>query len=121
MDYIAHTVHTAEALGSPAHILWAAADLAATQPEVSDPIHEAGLRIIAAGHTTARRGKAAVELAAMIAADRHPTLAATIDGTDWANWQQVLTEPWPILVDAAAFAAKLGGLETQITPGYWIA
>ncbi len=123
MDYIAHTVDTAAAVGSPADLLWAAADLVATNPETADPIHDAGLHLIAAGRTTARRAGAARELATMIAESRHPDLAATITGddTDWAAWQQVLTEPWPILADAAAFAAKLGGLESQITPGRWIA
>lgn len=71
MDYIAHTV-TAAAEGSVARILWAAADLAATNPETVDPIHDAGLHIIAAGQTTARRGTAAIELATMVAADCHP-------------------------------------------------
>ncbi|GAB86892.1 hypothetical protein QBL07_024465 (plasmid) [Gordonia rubripertincta] len=123
MDYIAHTVDTAAAVGSVADLLWAAADLVATHPETADPIHDAGLHLIAAGRTTARRAGAAVELATMIAASRHPDLAAAITGddTDWASWQQVLTEPWPILADAAAFAAKLGGLEGHITPGRWIA
>ena len=123
MDYIAHTVDTADAVGSVADLLWAAADLVATNPETTDPIHEAGLHLIAAGRTTARRGTAAIELATMIAESRHPALAATItsDDTRWAAWQQALTEPWPILADAAAFAAKLGGIETQITPGRWIA
>ncbi|MFT4398097.1 hypothetical protein ACLTEW_24540 [Gordonia lacunae] len=112
MDYIAHTVDTAAAVGS-----------VATNPETADPIHDAGLHLIAAGRTTARRAGAARELATMIAESRHPDLAATITGddTDWASWQQVLTEPWPILADAAAFAAKLGGLESQITPGRWTA
>ena len=123
MDYIAHTVDTAAAIGSPADLLWTAADLVATNPETADAVHDAGLHLIAAGRTTSRRGRAAVELATMIAASRHPDLAATISGddTDWAAWQAVLTEPWPILADAAAFAAKLGGLEGQITPGRWIA
>ncbi len=123
MDYIAHTVDTAAAVGSVADLLWAAADLVAANPETTDPIYEAGLHLIAAGRTTARRGKAAGELATMLAESRHPDLAATITGddTDWASWQQVLTEPWPILADAAAFAAKLGGFEGQITPGRWIA
>lgn len=119
MEYIAHTV-TAAAEGSVAHILWAAADLAATNPETVDPIHDAGLHIIAAGQATARRGTAAIELATMVAADRHPRLADTIATTDdWAAWQQVLTEPWPILADAAAIAARIAGLETHITPGRW--
>ena len=123
MDYIAHTVDTAVAIGSVADLLWTAADLVATNPVTADPIHDAGLHLIAAGRTTSRRGKAARELATMIAESRHPDLAATIDGddTDWADWQAVLTEPWPILADAAAFAARLGGLEGQITPGRWIA
>lgn len=38
---------------------------------------------------------------------------------DWAAWQQVLTEPWPILADAACIAARIAGLETHITPGRW--
>ncbi|WP_431816618.1 hypothetical protein [Gordonia jacobaea] len=119
MDYIAHTV-TAAAEGSVAHILWAAADLAATNPETVDPIHDAGLHIIAAGQATARRGAAAVELATMVAADRHPRLAATIGADeDWAAWQQVLTEPWPILAYAAGIAAPIAGLEAHITPGRW--
>jgi len=123
MDYIAHTVDTAAAVGSVADLLWAAADLVAANPETTDPIYEAGLHLIAAGRTTTRQGKAAVELATMLAESRHPDLAATITGddTDWASWQQMLTEPWPILADAAAFAAKLGGFEGQITPGRWIA
>lgn len=123
MDYIAHTVDTAAAVGSVADLLWAAADLVATNPDTADPIYDAGLHLIAAGRTTSRRGKAAVELATMLAESRHPDLAATISGgtTDWADWQAVLTEPWPILADAAAFAARLGGLEGQITPGRWIA
>ena len=123
MDYIAHTVDTAAAVGSVADLLWAAADLVATNPDTADPIYDAGLHLIAAGRTTSRRGTAAVELATMLAASRHPDLAATIGGddTDWAAWQAVLTEPWPILADAAAFAARLGGLEGQITPGRWIA
>jgi len=49
MDYIAHTVDTAAAVGSPADLLWAAADLVATNPETADPIHDAGLHLIAAG------------------------------------------------------------------------
>lgn len=119
MEYIAHTA-TAAAEGSVAHTLWAAADLAATNPEAADPIHDAGLHIIAAGQTTARRGKAAIELATMVAADRHPRLADTIATTDdWAAWQQVLTEPWPILADAAGIAARIAGLEGHITPGRW--
>lgn len=78
---------------------------------------------VAQSGPAARRAGAARELATMVAESRHPDLAATVTGddTDWASWQQVLTEPWPILADAAAFAAKLGGLEGQITPGRWIA
>ena len=80
MDYIAHPVDTAAAVGSVADLLWAAADLVATNPETTDPIHDAGLHLIAAGRTTSRRGKAAVELATMLAESRHPDLAATIGG-----------------------------------------
>ena len=45
MDYIAHTVDTAAAVGSVADLLWAAADLVATNPETTDPIHDAGLHL----------------------------------------------------------------------------
>ncbi|NED68238.1 hypothetical protein G3I15_45635, partial [Streptomyces sp. SID10244] len=65
MDYIAHTVDTAAAVGSVADLLWAAADLVAANPETTDPIYEAGLHLIAAGRAGARHGKAAVELATM--------------------------------------------------------
>ena len=56
----------------------------------------------------------------MIAGSRHPGLAAAC-GSSWTAWQHQLTEPWPILADAANYAASLGGWQAGIDPGRWIA
>ncbi|MFW0797629.1 hypothetical protein AAFP30_27755 [Gordonia sp. CPCC 205515] len=119
MRYIPSATVTSAATGSVANILWIAADLTVTNPEIADPIREAAAQLIAGGSTTARHGQAAVELAAMIAASRHPNLAGNADEADWATWHRQLTEPWPILADAAATAARIGGFEANITPGRW--
>ncbi|MDS1116370.1 hypothetical protein RD149_21740 [Gordonia westfalica] len=119
MQYITSTIHPA-ASGTVAAILWAAADAVALDPEVDDAIAFAATPLIADGNTTRRHYEAAVTLATMIAGSRHPGLAAAC-GSSWTAWQHQLTEPWPILADAANYAASLGGWQAGIDPGRWIA
>ncbi|MBY4576102.1 hypothetical protein ACN94_21480 [Gordonia paraffinivorans] len=120
MQYISSNPSPA-ASGTVAAILWLAADAVALIPEVSDPIHLAAEPLIAAGLSTERHYRTAVTIATLVAASRHPHLADTCGDSSWEPWQQELTEPWPILADAANYAAQLGQLQGQITPGRWIA
>ena len=101
-------------------ILWAAANIAVTEPEFDDAIGEAARR---AGVHGTRAMIDAEALAVEVARSRVPLAPVNPawPASRWRTWQDVLVETWPILADAAG-ALDEGSVDRRIglVPGRWV-
>ncbi|MDN5758694.1 MAG: hypothetical protein L0H59_09195 [Tomitella sp.] len=95
-------------------VLLTAADIAVTE-QTDDAIADAVTR------TAASRSKheTAEAVASRIAWSRHPLALTTQTPHVWRTWQTILSEPWPILADAAACLVDADWTDAGIMPGRW--
>ncbi|QDQ99495.1 hypothetical protein FO059_18010 (plasmid) [Tomitella fengzijianii] len=95
-------------------VLLTAADIAATEPHVTDALAMAAFRTSAtpATYRTAERAAIRTATARITPTNSEP-------GHLWSTWQNATDEPWPILADTAARIYGPDDAACGITPGHW--
>ena len=117
MKYIPAAI-PADLASTRAGLLWAAADIAVTDPKIDDAIAEAARRADAYGeHAHLDADARAVE----IARSRVPyaRLNPALPSNQWRTWQAALEELWPILADAATSQESSSDRSIGLVPSRW--
>ncbi len=114
-----HTSYTPATIPTDMHgtliaLLLTAADIAATEPHVTDALAMAAFRTGAAPATYRTAERAAIRTASA-----RLTPAAGEPGHLWSTWQNATEEPWPIIADTAARIYGPDDAACGITPGHW--
>lgn len=117
MRYILAEIPT-ELARTQTGILWAAANIAVTDPTIDDAIAEAARRVDQHGSDGQQIADA---LAVDIARSRVPyaPLNPAWPSGQWRTWQAALDEVWPILADAATKASEPADVRIGLVPGRW--
>lgn len=117
--YIRATI-PADMHGTVIALLLIAADIVATEPEVTDAVYEAVRRTNASGQAHVNAERAAVHCAASRCALDELAAAAERPRHRWSTWQSVVREPWPILADVAGRYFGNDDAAAGIVPGRWM-
>jgi hypothetical protein len=117
MQYIPAVI-PADLAATRAGLLWAAANIAVTDPDVDDAIAEAATH---AGVLGAPAHSDADARAVEIAHSRVPSaqLNPAWPSSKWRTWQAAIDEAWPILADAAASAESGSDRNIGLVAGRW--